>query len=603
MTRIFNITENTNIPMSVPSNYRNQATAFPVFAPGVAFPSVYERAGFDVNKSLYGQTNGSQSSIRSGHSGRSQRTNRSNRSARAGLPPQIDTKLAAIPAVPAVPPLPHLAHPADPPSGPSQMGTNGGSDAFQGKGPGANGQAHGGSTSSMPRPTVSVSPRLEGTRYPYYHQRQRQGSQESNRTSSSVSSPIEPKSPISFSPTKQTAVLPSALQATPPPKAVGKGIFSDKNISQQTGQVQSPHNRQGSAESDISMVSALTSSSKASTESSQLSESYSSQHTNSFTDATSWDSETNELQPSGFKQNLLVPQHLDNRFSTTSSIYSMNPTMDHIPDMPSSGYYQPELADPADHGFDIQPEVEVPPLPDFDVVGLGVHGVDLGSNVTVAPAPQLEHSTFRPLRASIRNYHMTTPPLEIQKQSGPKIPMPHPRRGTSMESTTSGSTVVGSTAASASMPLPHVKMPKICRGCNGTIVKKGIKSRDGNLTGRWHRECFNCTTCRNPLQAEVYVLNNAPYCGECYHQANNSTCRGCGKGVEGTCMETRAENGNFGSYTIRYHSDCLRCVDCQCLLHDSYYVVDGGNYCYTHAVEAQPTDTRLERRYTRFAMI
>lgn len=550
--------------MQVSASTRNQATAFPPFAPGVAFPSVYERAGFDVNKSHYAHGNGSQTSIRSGRSGRSQATSVSGRTA-SPAPSQLYARTA-----PEVTPIAPTAHPATTPL-PAAAG-GGGSIASQGKGP-----ALCISTTNEPRPTVSVSPRLSNTRYPFYHKKE----QTNGSGNQQLASPVTPIRENIYTAPAATApaALPSALQFTPPPKAEARETFPAEASTASdypTEAMSPPHSRQGSAGTDISMVSALTASSHANSPSET-----STHHNSSYTDATSWDSEEpGDVSQMSFKQNLLVPQHLDNRLSTTSSIYSINPTMDHIPDQ-----RYPAMPDTAS--------------PESPVVGLGVHGIEFPnpgrSSEVISPGPTSSHNE------AARKFLMTTPPLEIHRQSTPQTFGTHPSRGGSMQSGMSAnSSATDSTAAASSSQKPA----KVCRGCSGVISKKGIRSREGNLSGRWHKECFKCVSCEHPLDSEVYVYDDAPHCGECYHRASNSTCRGCGKGVEGQCMETRAENSNFGTHAIRYHNECLRCVDCQCLLHDSYYVVDGGNYCYSHAIEAQPvSDERLERRYTRFAMI
>ena len=67
-----------------------------------------------------------------------------------------------------------------------------------------------------------------------------------------------------------------------------------------------------------------------------------------------------------------------------------------------------------------------------------------------------------------------------------------------------------------------------CRGCNEAIYGKSISSADGQLTGRYHKQCFVCKTCQAPFQSiDFYVHNNNPYCARHYHEHNHSLCTKC----------------------------------------------------------------------------
>jgi hypothetical protein len=37
--------------------------------------------------------------------------------------------------------------------------------------------------------------------------------------------------------------------------------------------------------------------------------------------------------------------------------------------------------------------------------------------------------------------------------------------------------------------------PPQCRRCNLPIEKQAVSSSDGQLKGKYHRDCFNCHTC------------------------------------------------------------------------------------------------------------
>ncbi|KAF9513133.1 hypothetical protein BS47DRAFT_990791 [Hydnum rufescens UP504] len=120
-------------------------------------------------------------------------------------------------------------------------------------------------------------------------------------------------------------------------------------------------------------------------------------------------------------------------------------------------------------------------------------------------------------------------------------------------------------------------LPK-CRRCGLTIESQAVSSADGQLKGKYHRECFSCSTCQKPFpDKSFYVFGGQPYCDYHYHQANNSLCANpiCGKPIEGPCAEDHEG--------CRYHPEHLTCAarDCRERLVD-YYEVDGLKYCEKH---------------------
>ncbi|KAI8267756.1 Paxillin-like protein 1 [Colletotrichum sp. SAR11_239] len=111
-----------------------------------------------------------------------------------------------------------------------------------------------------------------------------------------------------------------------------------------------------------------------------------------------------------------------------------------------------------------------------------------------------------------------------------------------------------------------------CKSCGDPIKGKSISSADGRLTGRYHKACFVCTTCREPFSsAEFYVLDDKPYCEQHYHKLNGSLCGTCGRGIEGQYLEDEDR--------IKYHVGCFRCGDCGMSLSNGYFEVNGRAYC------------------------
>lgn len=147
-----------------------------------------------------------------------------------------------------------------------------------------------------------------------------------------------------------------------------------------------------------------------------------------------------------------------------------------------------------------------------------------------------------------------------------------------------------------------------CRGCSEQIVGKSVKDSSGRLTGRYHKQCFTCRTCKSPFpSAEFYVFENSPYCEQHYHELNGSLCKACNRGIEGQYLET--------DQRWKFHPRCFHCYTCRLILRDDYYEVAGKPYCERHAYVAQknmalgPDNNRflgtnnLQKRRTRLMMM
>ncbi|KAK1993455.1 hypothetical protein LX36DRAFT_251800 [Colletotrichum falcatum] len=129
-----------------------------------------------------------------------------------------------------------------------------------------------------------------------------------------------------------------------------------------------------------------------------------------------------------------------------------------------------------------------------------------------------------------------------------------------------------SDAPSVSSPPRNRPSRGNCKSCGDAIKGKSISSADGRLTGRYHKACFVCTTCREPFtSAEFYVHNDRPYCELHYHKLNGSLCGTCGRGIEGQYLEDEER--------VKYHVGCFRCGDCGMSLSNGYFEVNGKAYC------------------------
>ncbi|KAK0616018.1 hypothetical protein B0T17DRAFT_592650 [Bombardia bombarda] len=111
-----------------------------------------------------------------------------------------------------------------------------------------------------------------------------------------------------------------------------------------------------------------------------------------------------------------------------------------------------------------------------------------------------------------------------------------------------------------------------CKACGLPITGKSISSADGRLTGRYHKACFVCSTCQEPFSSSTfYVLTDRPYCHRHYHELNGSLCGSCDNGIEGQYLEDESAK--------KHHVGCFRCGDCNMVLKDGYFDVNGKSYC------------------------
>lgn len=188
-----------------------------------------------------------------------------------------------------------------------------------------------------------------------------------------------------------------------------------------------------------------------------------------------------------------------------------------------------------------------------------------------------------------------TDPLCSQGRLSP-IPLSMANRppfsGTSLSSASSGT----------ASPYPSSQVPNrrktgggnrgLCRGCSQPIVagQKSVSSKDGRLSGRYHKQCFACHTCHRAFEtADFYVHDDHPFCAEHYHQMNGSLCDGCGNGIEGQYLEATDRKGKAAE---KFHPHCLICSSCRVGLEDDYYEWMGKVYCERDAKRAAGAQVR-----------
>lgn len=163
-------------------------------------------------------------------------------------------------------------------------------------------------------------------------------------------------------------------------------------------------------------------------------------------------------------------------------------------------------------------------------------------------------------------------------------------------------------------PLSHKFPPGHgpCRGCNNEISpqakgdNKAIYTKTGELSGQWHRMCFQCSydDCNITFNKKVpcYVLEDKAYCDQHYHKLNHSLCEACLTGIEGECIENEEEQ--------KWHLHCLRCNECNCSIESDYYLINDAIFCEFDASaiiqqhkNAMNTNDKVEKRRTRLMHI
>lgn len=209
--------------------------------------------------------------------------------------------------------------------------------------------------------------------------------------------------------------------------------------------------------------------------------------------------------------------------------------------------------------------------------------VALESPMDPAIQPGLDHTPHPPL---------ARPPPPLRSQTVP-LPRPAPAPERPVRSSTA-------------------KSKGNCKACRQPITGRSVSSADGRLTGRYHKDCFVCTTCAEPFNSTTfYVLNDAPYCERHYHKLNGSICAGCDKGIEGQYLENERRQ--------KFHPGCLKCMDCGRVLKHDYFEMNNRVYCERDAFRrAQQgrflgvggpggglggATNRMERRTTRLMMM
>ncbi|ETN38301.1 uncharacterized protein HMPREF1541_06332 [Cyphellophora europaea CBS 101466] len=189
---------------------------------------------------------------------------------------------------------------------------------------------------------------------------------------------------------------------------------------------------------------------------------------------------------------------------------------------------------------------------------------------SAVPAP-----LFRPRKSSLAS---SNAPL-FQRPAALEEPVPSPRFDLSNPADIAPPALRPRKDSMASVGGRRAGSKGTCRGCSQPILamQKSVSSADGRLSGKYHKECFVCRTCKEPFAtAEFYVHDDHPYCGHHYHKMCDSLCATCGKGIEGLYMETANVAGRGKE---KHHPACLKCATCRVQLTNDYFELSGKVYC------------------------
>ncbi|EGS18643.1 uncharacterized protein CTHT_0052480 [Thermochaetoides thermophila DSM 1495] len=172
-----------------------------------------------------------------------------------------------------------------------------------------------------------------------------------------------------------------------------------------------------------------------------------------------------------------------------------------------------------------------------------------------AQPPQEGYPGFRPYQPPPKPESEEQPPPHPERSPSRPRPPPTPQQQPEQPSSAAGASSRGN-----------------CKACGEPIKGKSISSADGRLTGRYHKACFVCSTCKEPFSSSTfYVLDDRPYCELHYHKLNGSLCGSCGRGIEGQYLEDES--------SVKHHPGCFKCKACGIVLRDGYFEVNGKAYC------------------------
>lgn len=278
--------------------------------------------------------------------------------------------------------------------------------------------------------------------------------------------------------------------------------------------------------------------------------------------------------------------NLDAEFGSNNPYHSPSPSIASSLSRGSSQVSQPSSstsparsATSARRPFDNSPSRGSPPSPFESLLNDVQTSMEDMRPKGMPPTPDLDEKVARQKRLppsdrydpAIQGGRPPSPPPSTWDENSRQDPAIQGGSGSGRQNNLPPSPMDSTAPASRREPAPQ-KSRGDCRACGLAITGKSISSADGRLSGRYHKACFVCTSCYEPFPtAEFYVHGDRPYCKRHYHKINGSLCGTCKEGIEGQYLEDES--------TTKYHFQCFRCGDCQRVLRDGYFEVNGNAYC------------------------
>ncbi|EGC35349.1 hypothetical protein DICPUDRAFT_33592, partial [Dictyostelium purpureum] len=105
-----------------------------------------------------------------------------------------------------------------------------------------------------------------------------------------------------------------------------------------------------------------------------------------------------------------------------------------------------------------------------------------------------------------------------------------------------------------------------CTTCTKSINGEMIEA----LGGAFHKDCFQCNVCKNPLTT-FFVLDGKPVCKD--HYTTGFNCHRCQKSISGAKLTDQGGSN--------YHPECFKCSyeTCGEPLNGAYYIRNENPYC------------------------
>lgn len=114
--------------------------------------------------------------------------------------------------------------------------------------------------------------------------------------------------------------------------------------------------------------------------------------------------------------------------------------------------------------------------------------------------------------------------------------------------------------------------PPAASSACGACGKATGEGRLALLGKYWHRDCFVCTTCRQPFKdGKFFEHGGLPYC-EREYRSLQTICAGCKQPIAGAYLQAMGTN---------WHPEHFVCANCSGSLSSGFFELQGKPFCNT----------------------